>query len=107
MADDKVILYKNIETGGVVVLQPILNCNLTLEQIAAKDVPPGVPYIFMLKNDLNFFMEQQHPILFDAMEIDFSNPDGVGANFGYGSYYAVDGWDDDGNPILRQEREVQ
>jgi len=30
--------------GGVAILVPIPDCGLTLEEIIAKDVPPGVPY---------------------------------------------------------------
>lgn len=30
--------------GGVAILVPIADCGLTLEEIIAKDVPPGVPY---------------------------------------------------------------
>lgn len=30
--------------GGVAVLVPIPDCGLTLDEIIAKDVPPGVPY---------------------------------------------------------------
>lgn len=30
--------------GGVAILMPIPDCGLTLEEIIAKDVPPGVPY---------------------------------------------------------------
>lgn len=41
---EKVILYPNTETGGVVILFPVLACGLTLEQIAEKDVPQGLPY---------------------------------------------------------------
>jgi hypothetical protein len=37
------IIYPNNE-GGVVVLVPAPECGLTIEQIAAKDVPAGVPY---------------------------------------------------------------
>jgi len=30
--------------GGVAILVPIPDCGLTLDEIIAKDVPPGVPY---------------------------------------------------------------
>ena len=39
---DKRIIYKNDE-GGVSVIVPC-DCGLTIEQIAAKDVPTGKPY---------------------------------------------------------------
>ena len=37
------IIYPNPE-GGVVVLIPALDCGLTVEQIAAKDVPSGIAF---------------------------------------------------------------
>jgi len=40
---NKRIIYKN-DTGGVAVVVPSPNANLTVEQIAAKDVPTGRPY---------------------------------------------------------------
>jgi len=39
---NKRIIYQN-DTGGVAVLIPA-DCGLTIEQIAAKDVPTGKPY---------------------------------------------------------------
>lgn len=37
------IIYPNDE-GGVSIIVPSPNCGLTIEQIAAKDVPAGKPY---------------------------------------------------------------
>ena len=37
------IIYPNDE-GGVCVIIPSPNCGLTIEQIAAKDVPAGKPF---------------------------------------------------------------
>ena len=39
---NKRIIYQN-DDGGVAVLTPA-DCGLTIEQIAAKDVPTGKPY---------------------------------------------------------------
>lgn len=39
----KRIIYQN-DAGGVSVIVPSLNTNLTLEEIAAKDVPTGKPF---------------------------------------------------------------
>ena len=39
---NKRIIYQN-DTGGVAVLTPA-DCGLTIEEIAAKDVPTGKPY---------------------------------------------------------------
>jgi hypothetical protein len=40
---DKRIIYPNDE-GGVSIIAPSANCGLTVEEIAAKDVPVGKPY---------------------------------------------------------------
>jgi len=40
---NKRIIYPNND-GGVVVLIPAPECGLTIEEIAAKDVPAGKPY---------------------------------------------------------------
>ena len=40
---NKRIIYKN-DRGGVAVIIPAPDCGLTIEQIAAKDVPTGKPY---------------------------------------------------------------
>lgn len=37
------IIYKT-EKGGVAVIVPAYECGLTVEEIAAKDVPHGVPF---------------------------------------------------------------
>ena len=46
----KVIIYKN--DGGLCVIHPSHKCNLTIEQIAAKDVPTGHPYKIVDVSDL-------------------------------------------------------
>ena len=43
MNSNKRILYQT-EEGGVAVIIPTDNCGLTVEEIAAKDVPSGRPY---------------------------------------------------------------
>jgi hypothetical protein len=40
---DKRIIYP-LEDGGVAVMIPAPDCGLTIEEIAAKDVPEGLPY---------------------------------------------------------------
>lgn len=37
------IIYKT-DGGGVAVIIPAPDCGLTIDQIAAKDVPTGLPY---------------------------------------------------------------
>jgi hypothetical protein len=39
----KLIIYPN-DTGGICILTPAPECNLSLEEIAAKDVPADKPY---------------------------------------------------------------
>jgi hypothetical protein len=39
----KLIIYPN-DTGGICILTPASECGLTIEEIAAKDVPAGKPY---------------------------------------------------------------
>lgn len=39
----KLIIYPN-DNGGICVLTPAPECGLSIEQIAAKDVPAGKPY---------------------------------------------------------------
>jgi hypothetical protein len=37
------IIYPN-DDGGVAIIVPAAECGLTIEEIAAKDVPAGKPY---------------------------------------------------------------
>jgi hypothetical protein len=43
MSVNKRIIYSN-EDGGVAIIVPSAECGLTIEQIAAKDVPAGKAY---------------------------------------------------------------
>ena len=45
------IIYPNDE-GGVSVLIPAPECGLTIEEIAAKDVPAGKPYKIVDVSDI-------------------------------------------------------
>jgi hypothetical protein len=90
------IVYKE-KDGSAVVLHPNLNSGLTLKQIADKDVPAGVPYVFLdeslIPKDVTFI---------NAWSIEeIKNPDGIGANYGVGSSKEVIGWNANGSPILR------
>jgi hypothetical protein len=40
---EKRIIYPNDEVGVAIII-PALECGLTIEEIAAKDVPTGKPY---------------------------------------------------------------
>jgi hypothetical protein len=75
------ILYP-VETG-IAVVTPNEACGLTVEEIAEKDVPAGVPYVFMQSEDL------PDPTFRVAWECDFSSPDGIGV--GAKDWYAARG----------------
>jgi hypothetical protein len=90
------IVYMDPNTNTMVMLVPSPFCGLTLDQIAAKDVPAGVPYLVVDVSDIPTTSEFQH-----AWEADFSQPHGVGANYGAGTNIDVAGWNLDGTPILR------
>ena len=45
------IIYPTPE-GGVAIIVPAHDCGLTIEQIAAKDVPAGVPYSIVDASDI-------------------------------------------------------
>jgi hypothetical protein len=98
---DKRIIYET-EEGGVMVLDPspeFLETH-TLEDLAAKDVPAGVPYKIV---DVSVFPPDR--FFRDAWEAVIDKPDGVGADYGVGSRNAVVGWNEDGTPIIREEQQ--
>ena len=45
------IIYPNNE-GGVAIIIPALECGLTIDEIAAKDVPAGKPYKIVNASDI-------------------------------------------------------
>jgi hypothetical protein len=73
----KVIIFKN-ESGGVSIAVPTLEClqHYTIEQIAEKDVPEGVPYKIIDRSEL-----PTDRTFRDAWDIDESElTDGVGGS---------------------------
>jgi hypothetical protein len=58
------IIYPN-DNGGVALVIPAPDCGLTIEQIAAKDVPAGKPYKIVNYSDLptdhTFFEAWEYP----------------------------------------------
>ena len=60
------------DDGGIAVLIPA-ECGLTIEQIAAKDVPTGKPYLIVDATEI-----PEDRTYREAWTADFSNPDGVG-----------------------------
>jgi len=73
----KRIVYKN-STGGVSIIVPAQNTTLTVEQIAAKDVPSGRPYKIVDVSEIPTDRSER-----DAWTVDEADlTDGVGANYG-------------------------
>ena len=66
----QVIIYPQ-ENGQVAVCYP--TGELSIEEVARKDIPAGVPYKILNESDL----PADHTF-FNAWEADFSNPDGHG-----------------------------
>ena len=73
------IIYPNPE-GGICLVMP--TGELLIEEVAAKDVPEGVPYKILKHDDI----PEDHTF-FNAWEADFSNPDGHG--IGADAYFAA------------------
>lgn len=73
------IIYPN-KSGGVALVMP--TGELPIEEVAAKDVPAGVPYKIVAVDDV----PADHTF-FNAWEADFSNPDGYG--IGADTYFAA------------------
>jgi hypothetical protein len=71
----KLIIYPN-DNGGVVILTPAPEClqTRTIEEIAAKDVPAGVPYKIVNPEDIPVDRTFRN-----AWEAQIDTPDGVGA----------------------------
>ena len=78
----KRIIYPT-DNGGIAVITPV-DPTLSLAYIAAKDVPKGVPYLFINIDDMPTERSDRA-----AWEADFSKPDGYGQDFGIGSNKVV------------------
>ena len=68
----QLIIYKS-ETGNAMLVIPAPNCGVSIEEIARKDVPAGLPYHIVdasqVPEDMTFY---------EAWEADFTNPTGHG-----------------------------
>lgn len=67
---NKRIIFPN--ESGISIITPV-DCGLSIEQIAKKDVPQGVPYLIVNASVIPTDREFRN-----AWEADFSNPDGFG-----------------------------
>lgn len=93
------IIYKNTD-GSIAVIIPAPDCGLTLEQIAAKDVPAGLPYKIVDVSELPQDRSERTAWTVDDEVL----TDGVGADYGAGSDLAVVAWQEDGQPVVDQAR---
>ena len=73
------IIYSNTD-GTVAVISP--TGELPIEAVAAKDVPAGVPYLFVTTDDV-----PSDRTFRGAWEADFTTPDGYG--LGADAYFAA------------------
>lgn len=67
------IIYKNPD-GSIAVIIPVPDCGLTLEQIAAKDVPTGLPYKIVDASEIPTDRSMRNAWTIDDAEL----TDGVG-----------------------------
>lgn len=74
------IIYQT-EEGGVAVIVPAINSGLTIEEIARKDVPAGVPYRIIDVADV-----PEDRTFRNAWEADFTDYDGEG--IGHEAWFA-------------------
>lgn len=88
----KVIAY--LSDNQVVVIYP--TNLLPLEETARKDVPFGCPYKILDITEL-----PSSDLFRDAWELDCSDPDGYGANYGYGGSYQLLGYTENFEPIIK------
>ncbi len=81
----KVICYTRPEDGGLSIIVPNMDSGLSLEEIAAKDVPVGVEFWIVSETDIPSDRSDR-----DAWELDIARPsDGQGLDFGKGSEWDV------------------
>lgn len=88
----KVIAYS--VNNEVVILHP--TSSLPIEETARKDVPYGVPYKILDISEL-----PKNDLFRDSWELDDEEPDGYGADYGYGGKYQVVGYTADYEPIVK------
>ena len=98
--NSKCIIYPN--GTGLAVVYPVMDCGLSLEQIALKDVPSGLPNRII---DASEIPTNRTFGFGTAWEADFSSPDGEGADYGAGSENAVVAWNEDGTPVVKAVEE--
>lgn len=74
---NKAIIFQN-ESGGVSVIHPAPNSKLSVEQVAAKDVPNGKPYKIVDASEIP--SDRTFRDAWEVNEVELT--DGVGAPYG-------------------------
>jgi hypothetical protein len=77
----KYVIYPQ-ENNSVALMCKAPECPLTIEEVAKKDTPVGVPYLIIDASDIPTEFDE----FFEAWEADFSNPDGYG--MGHDAFHA-------------------
>jgi hypothetical protein len=95
----QIIIYPN-DDDSLSIIVPVASCELPIEEIALKDVPPGKPY-----HIIDSELLPKEDIFADALEADFSSPSGLGADYGTGSENTVIGWDENNKPVIKEASE--
>jgi hypothetical protein len=90
------------QSEGVAVIIPWLGDGLTLEQIAAKDVPFGFPYKIVDAADIPEDRSQRSAWTVDPADL----TDGFGADYGAGSSNVVVAWSDNGEPVTTEVQDA-
>jgi hypothetical protein len=88
----KVIAYSL--NNEVVILYP--TSSLPIEEAARKDVPHGAPYKILDISEL-----PKNDLFRNAWELSVDQPDGYGADYGYGGKYQVVGYTANYEPIVK------
>jgi hypothetical protein len=68
----QVIIYPQ-ENNSIALVIPAPECPISIQEVARKDVPAGVPFLIIDSSQL-----PQEEEYFNSFEADFSNPDGYG-----------------------------
>ena len=74
----RVVIYP-IGNGDIAVIIPAESCGLSVEEVAEKDTPDGVPYIIVDASEMPQDREFR-----EAWTADFSAPHGYGNSHGSG-----------------------
>jgi hypothetical protein len=89
------IIYPNGQ-GGIAVIYP--SNEILIEEVALKDVPVGVPFLYVEDSDI-----PTDRSLRAAWEADFSNPHGYGADYGVGTPWLVIAYKEGRASLVRHE----